>query len=522
MSYEAIWKFMSTGDARAMELVEFLCEKHDLYIGNELSRSLREAGSSSEFLYPSPNATDSSFKSFYDRIVSRQSSFEPKSTSLWSTIAKSGRKNGKKKKGGRASPETEAKQAEDIRPTENPEWIIPPEFLPTAKTLSTLPKEAIVSLMSKRELFLTKDRFLGIIPYYCKDNFHLLRKISPDLFDEVDEVVHRWVRVGSDDTGLSVAKGIGSIIDSQVAKELTESGSNVLMSKHNRLKELVIDTTCGFTRTSVIKGVLLKSEYVQDYGTYHNLYYSTAIHCFGLNASCVKIYERRKCQFHGVGPLDGTSGEEQHSCVRQPWVPSNYGLRTPGGLVSAMKPILCGPSLAALQVGTLCKSLISYLTSKAVLIAASFTTLHPAVQQFLISKYSKISSVPTTMISKLVGKSIKDAAELIFSAGQVDPTGGNTKGKPSGGGGSDKGANPKKSKTPPAGQGKFPYQGFTDNQVKVLTSSFGGDFKVFLALKKKHKLTGKLNLMKLSNFFKNGKPKFGKMTRDEVIAKCLN
>jgi hypothetical protein len=345
-----------------------------------------------------------------------------------------------------------------------------------------------------------------------------LRNISPDLFDEVDEVVHRWVRVGSDGTGISVAKGIKSIIDSQITTEYTESGSSVLMSKHNQVKALITDPSCGFTRTSVIKGVLLKSEFVQDYGTYHNLYYSTAIHCHGLNASCVKTYERRKCQYHGIGPLDGTSGDDQHSCVRQPWIPASYGIRIPGGLVSAMKPILCGPSQAALQVGSLCKSLIGYLTSKAVLIAASFTTLHPSVQQFLLAKYKNPTSVPTTIVAKLVGKDINESAEIIFKVGQADSTCSTTKGfQPNGGG-----SKPKKTKTPSSDSKEFPYQGFTDNQVKQLTSAFGGDFKVFLAVKSKHKLTGKLDLLKLSNFFKAGKPKYGKLTRDEVIAKCLN
>merc|ERR1711966_112232 len=249
-----------------MELVEFLCQTHDLYIGDELSRSLREAGSSSEFLYPSSNVADSSFNSFYERLVSRQTSFEAKPSTLWSSVASAGR-NGKRKKRNKSGPPIEEeKKAEGPKPIENPEWVIPPEFLPS-KDFKSLPKEAIVSIMSKREVFLTKDRFLGIIPVYCADNFKFLRNVSPGLFDDVDEVVHRWVRVGSDDTGLAVAKGIKSIIDSQITTDYTQSGDSVPMSKHNQVKALICDTSCGFTRSAVVKGVLLKAEYVKDYGT---------------------------------------------------------------------------------------------------------------------------------------------------------------------------------------------------------------------------------------------------------------
>jgi len=192
-----------------------------------------------------------------------------------------------------------------------------------------------------------------------------------------------------------------------------------------------------------------------------------------------------------------------------------------------MKPVLCGATAAALQVGSLTASLMNYFTSKAVLIAASFTTLHPSIQSFLISKFKKASSVPTTLIAKLIGLDVNVAAELIFSKTpqpNVIPNGGtaSSKSNASTGGKTGSKQKPTAASTKTAGNGSFPYQGFTDPQAVRLTKAYGGDFKEFLKIKAKFKFKGKIDLLKLANYFKDGKPSFGKLSATAVAEKCLN
>jgi len=491
---------------------------HDLFLGDDLSRAIRDSGSSSEFFYPSTDPGSDSIRNFYNILKLRRDGCPgPKPSALWSAAVQGKKKTTTKgKTSGRSSSSSAVRQVAVV----NKDWVLTDEDLSGAD-FDSLPPQALVSLVLKRDIFLTYEKFLEIIPPYVQDNFLKLANVSPNLFDEVKEDVDRWVKIGNDDTGLAIAKGVKSVVDFRIDPEFSKDGNTSALNIYKHLSKVVNDTSCGVLRSTSVSLRLLKKEYVDDYGSYYNLAYTVAIHCPDRICSPAKVYQRRRCQVHGIGYPDKYDTEEKRNApVRQPWIPISYGVKIPSNVLTAVKPLIVGFTGAALSAGKLASSLVHYLTSSSVIVTPTFTTLSSTIQNFLTAKYHSASAVPSHLIAKLVGLNIAEAADIIFAKGpaihvaQSNPT--KKVQKPKAANTQAKGQKPQGTKR------DHPFQGFSDKQCKRLTKSFGGDFRTYLVLKKKYNLKGDLNLLKLSNFFENGKPKFGKLTSTEVADRCLN
>jgi hypothetical protein len=206
--------------------------------------------------------------------------------------------------------------------------------------------------------------------------------------------------------------------------------------------------------------------------------------------------------------------EEKRSLRRENWVPESYGTRVPERIIAQVKPRITGITQRLLTTGGLIQSLVSYLTTKAKLITPAFVTLAASVQAFLLSRYNDPDKIPSDLIRRVSGKSVEEAADIIFS--KQAPA----KKKAAEKKGSEKQNSNPPPKTPKKGGDASSYKGFTTKQQKRLYGSFGGDFKMFLKLKKKHKLKGNLDLMKVANFFEGGKPKFGGKSPEDIGKIC--
>jgi len=367
-----------------------------------------------------------------------------------------------------------------------------------------------------------------MMPWLSKDSFKFLQEIegfSDSCLEHVDTEITRWVKIGSSSCGQYTAKAASEIIKSSIIPELIKDGKTAEVAYYERLSKIVVDDSCGVLRHDDIDMHIFQKEYVSDYPTYINLTFTTEIHCgFG---NYDKVYEQRRCSLHGIGAED----QKSRYLVRQSWIPAEFGKKIPGNVLSQVKPIVMGLTKGLLETAKLSASFSSYLTSTAVMITPSFTTLSPEIQRMLLTKYKEASKCPGTLVHKLVGKTIEEGAKIIFSpdaimntskplssitqsvikANSLPPEGkSGDKPKKSKKKKSDKESPPKADKAKskktdsPVDSPLAYFDEFTPKQKALFTKSFGGDFNMFRKLKRKHGLNGKLDLLKLANFFKDG------------------
>jgi len=468
ITYDAVWKEFMKGSPEAVKVVDSICEDDLLYMSPEMSGAFISKSLTSKYLYPSNDEASKSYKAFVADIRSRG----------------------------------------DV------------EVAGTSVTIEDSMDDAVVhSIGLRADIFLTENYFLGICPGLLDDDFKGLEKVlgsKPYFCENVSQEVQTFVSIGREDTGHGMARGVNAIISNSTIPTLTREGKLSQIGCYQRLAEAVSDPTCGVTRKTVINGVYLKKDFIVEPEVYYNLLYTCWIHC-GFPAFQGKELVKGKCMVHRVGSVDAGDGHDE-AVFKPNWIPVSYGLKTPQGVLTAEKPILAGCTSVLLQGSKLVSSLASYLTSKARLIAPTFSTLHASVQAFLLAQFHDASKVPLNIISRVVGKTPEEAATIIFSKAPANPVTTQTpvvkSVSTSSGVNAAGGAAPRKKKD-------VPYSStYSKKQIKVMTSAFGGDFSCFLKIQKEHRLGGKLDLVKLANYFKEGNPNFGKLTLKQVVDKC--
>lgn len=468
VTYNAVWGEFMKGNSEAIRIVDLICDKNRLYMSQELSCGFVKNSLTSRFLFPSNDVNSASYVSFLKHVRAQKELF------------------------------VEEQKAPDLTKESD---------------------EVAFSFGVRSNVFLTENRFLELAPGLCDRGFAgfaALDKTNLPYFCEgLVQSVDVFVPIGREDTGHGLAKGAHAIISNSTVPLLIKDGKLATVGAYQRLAEMVIDPSCGVTRRKKLDGVFLKREYLPEPEVYFNLAFTAMIHC-NLAPLKDKRLVKGSCMVHRVGQLSDCDDAVYHPN----WVPLSYGVKMPQGVLTAEKPILTGITASLLQANKLASSVATYLTSKARLIAPSFSTLHASVQSFLLAKFKDAASIPANLIARVVGKTVEEAANIIFSKSEAvikpPPVDGKKNSNPTPAPAAAAKVNPK-----PKVSKVVPFaKSFSAKQIKVLTASFGGGFDCFLKLQKEHHLGGKLDLMKLTNYFKDGKPNFGKLTNLEISAKC--
>lgn len=376
---------------------------------------------------------------------------------------------------------------------------IKPHWVSRELDPAELKDEEIFSLGLTFDIFLTKEKFHSLSFFYIKEEFGALAELDKAdcCFDVVDETIHRRIKVGSDSYTQNLSKGLSSVIKNIVLPDLKVDGNFRDMAFYERLDLLANDSSCGVSVEQTINVVLIKEKYIDNYDQYINLIITLEL-CSG-RVSYEKEWVQRNTS---IGCL-GHHSTESRSVMKENWIPALYGKKVPGSVLTQVKPLICGITELYLSTGKLSEVVKRYLCQKAVMIAPTFTTLSSAVQSFLLSRYKDASKVPLSLIQKVTGKSDEEAAGLIFVSK------------------SQQVVQEKRAATPPTEEGSQNlFASGSAKQKKTLKESFGGGFKEFLKLKRKHGLKGKLDLIKLANYFDKGVFKPGKKSTAAICKSC--
>jgi len=460
MDAEAVYSYMGSNSTTGSSLLDKLLDKEGLYASSGLSSQLKTHVV--KRMYPSPDVSSDSYKEFVKFCKSD-----------------------------------------------------PPARL-DLENVDGLTDENIFAIgTARKENFLDFDRFLQFSFSYTRNSFEGLKKLDKDVVDKnlfvsVEETIHRWVPAGNSAYATHTGKAIKSIIDNCVIPELKKEGKISEIPFYDSISSLSNETSCGFNRSTSITVLIPKDEFLSRKESYHNLIYTCAIHC-GRGHIYDKVARKRHCPGHRLGRLNDGKHDLPGVC-RENWIPIDYGRQLPGNVLAEVKPIITSTTSVRLRAGQLAASFTAYLTAKSVMINPSYTSLSEAVQSFLIAKYKDASKIPSSLIQKLIGLSFEDAAKVVFETKA-------TKSVPDG----------KKDQTPGSGKSSKGdlMSKYSKNAQKSIRAAFGCKenkdvYSKFMKLKAKHKLKGNLNLEKLSKYFKDGKPEFGKKSAKEISSSCLN
>jgi hypothetical protein len=412
--------------------------------------------------------------------------------------------------------------------------------------IDTCADEVLFTICSDHAgIFLDFDKLLSMSRGLTEKNFSALRRDFPDHVDNflepVQEYVYRFVPIGNSTAGSGLARGVEAVINNVVVPELTKTGDLEPISFYKELSANAMDNRCGIRRGYHIDAVIPKKEYIEQDQAYYNLFYTLQLHCPGVSYS--KGYVQSRCCVHSLGHDSVPPAEEQKrdgqgkpkkkasmyvvrdsdaktygktSVLRPNFIPLHYGKSIPGSVLTQAKPILTGISTVKLRLGKLAHSLTSYLTAKAVLIAPSYTTLSAAVQAMLLAKFTDVSKIPGSLIQSLTGIAPDEAAEKIFTS--KVPAVVNSKAKRPQSDGKPK---PKPVNKDDGGKGGSLFDSLTKKQKHKVETAFGGGFSAFRKIKTEFRITGKVDILKLSNHFEAGKPKAGdKFDPKKISSAC--
>jgi len=369
--------------------------------------------------------------------------------------------------------------------------------------IDDLKDDELASIGRTLDIFLTKEKFHSLSYKWTMDDFDLCRKVCGEPFVKTEEKVHRRIKIGSDNYTQNLSKGLSSVIRNIVLPELKHDGKLKEMAFYERIDALATDNSCGVNVSREIDLISIHEKYIERYDEYVNLLMTVAL-CSG-RVSYEKTWTMRGTSTSCLGH----DSDEEYSVLKESWIPAEYGKKTPSSVLTQVKPLINGLTQFALSSGRLDAIVKRYLCQKAVMIAPTFTTLSQNVQSFLISRFKDASKVPLSVIARVTGKTDEEAAEAIFSMKDSIPKNQKSQNKSE--------VSPS---APNVTQQPNLFQSGTPAQKKRLTEAFGGDFKHFLKMKRRLGLKGKLDLMKLSNYFDKGKFKPGKKSTAEICKVC--
>lgn len=375
---------------------------------------------------------------------------------------------------------------------------------------------------------LSEEEFLLMVPNLLESEAEGWLQIDPAHYlESVKCRVGTRVSFSKKNCNFNEALSVQAICQKTVVPSLIKDGKMTEVNYIRQLSGQVVDNSSGVSLYRDIESFKLKDEFCVNFAEYNNLFFTCALHCDSLEDPLPLEPRRGRCQLHSLGMA---SGNHPIHVEKEDWIPLDYCSHgVVPNLLAQKKPLLSGLTQALLTASKLPVSLASYLVSEAVRVASPYTSLIPAVQATLLAKFGSGPQIPSSLVSKLVGKDFSEASAIIHSRREEVPSGAPKREESKidellrllKGRGPSSGPSPGRSPSPGGESRKFlGYNVKTEKQAKRLSKAFGGDFRSFLRLKKKDKLKGKLDLLKLCNFYEDGKQKFGKKTLKEVIKTC--
>lgn len=488
LTARGIWKSVIEPDASTQGILDALCAEFDLVYSYELADSFQKSGFSSQYFPLDKDPDGGRAKLLRERL------------------------DKERQKGGMSN--TEAKT--DVSSEE--QWRAY-----YAKAVS-----------AQREL--DEECFVLHVPQLLSRKWDGWKRIDPKglFWEEVDETVYVQVKFGNRARNMNEALSIQSIIENLCVPSLQKDGKQDGVNYLRQFSASVVDSSVGCTIARKVTGTKLRSNFALNPAELDNLFYTLQLHCGAGESELELRPQKARCQLHSLGMDDAVN---EHHVVREDWIPLDYAVHgPPSSILAHLKPLLSGATQVLLTSARYCASLAGYLVSEARRVATPYTSLIAPVQQVLLAQYGTPDKIPDKLVNSLVGKDFTAASAIIFQRKEEVPTESKKEVE------TDKSieieilnrikkleqSNWKSPKAPAKeGQGKKPkgklsrsgYADVTPAQEKLLVAAFG-DYKDFLRLKKRDKLKGRMDLLKLANFYQGGKQKFGKKTLDYVVKKC--
>jgi hypothetical protein len=376
------------------------------------------------------------------------------------------------------------------------------------------------------QTILDEDRFVQLVAI-LSSSFDLSN--YSEFFEKIEETVVIRHNMKRKPLNMNSALSVKSVLDGTLIPRALKDGDTELSIKLRRLGTTIVDPNVGVNLVRNLDFYKLKDEFCSNAQSMNNLIFTRHLHCPGdrLKLSA----ESQKCQVHDINFMTEKAEvkeAEVDSFDRSNFIPLDFVEENPpNGVLAHVKPLLASVTQAAMVSLALVSSLSSYFATEAKRITSSYTALPANIQMLLESKYPDLEKIPTSLVQSLLGKDLSAASAIIHSKKEETVKPKKTEAEVGSGVLNEILERLKQLETKPkAAPSKAPKQGnrhgyptsFTAKQDERLFKSFG-TYKQFLNLKKTEKLKGKLDLMKLANFFKGG-VKTSKKTSAEIVKAC--